>query len=62
MTKEELREIYQELLMREPDDGSEDYLNFDREFVVERIMLSKERQSIESLVNFFRKFGVLKGK
>jgi len=62
MTKEELRGIYQELLMREPDDGSEDYLNFDRKFVVERIMLSKERQSIESLVNFFRKFGVLKGK
>ena len=62
MTKEELRGIYQELLMREPDDGSEDYLNFDRKFVVERIMLSKERQSIESLIGFFRKFGFLKGK
>ena len=62
MTKEELRGIYQELLMREPDDGSEDYLNFDRKFVVERIMLSKERGTLEKWVNFLRSVKLLKGK
>ena len=62
MTKEELRGIYQELLMREPDDGSEDYLNFDREFVIEQIMSSKEREQIEKWVKVLRAVKFISGK
>jgi len=57
-----LDKIYQKILCREPDEGASSYLNYDEPFVEEQLLKSKERQSIESLIGFFRKFGFLKGK
>lgn len=65
---EQLNTISDELLI-EPasDDLKKSYLQdgkpaYEENFVRDEIMKSDQRQAIESLVKFFKKFGFLKGK
>jgi len=62
MTTEQLKNAYQEILMREPDELSEEYLEFDEGFVRNELLRSEERDSIEKWVGFLRSVKLLKGK
>lgn len=51
-----LGDIYQQLLMRAPDEGAKGYLGMDEVEVRARIMTSEERKDVEAVVAAARKF------
>lgn len=60
ITREKLNQIYHEILMREPDELSEPYLNHDEDFIRESIGKSPERWKLIRGVNFLKRFGLIK--
>jgi len=59
MEMETLTKIYQELLLREPDQDALPYLRFDEDFVRQEVGKSEEREQIIKLVNWARNFKLM---
>ena len=57
--REKLSQIYNELLMREPDESADGYLNHDEDFVREAIGKSPERWQLIAFVNWGRAFKII---
>ena len=59
MDNTKLHQIYQELLLREPDEFAKPYLKFDEEYVRKELGKSKERKEIIKWINRLRKIKLI---